>query len=883
MATIETRAELITIVVAMFDAAPGVAVLSDLTAASDAGNSNTAIAASLANSAEFKSIFPTFLANSEFVGKLVDQMVGNLVVAAEKDAIKTILTAEMNAGATRVDVVLTAVAALKAIPETDSVWGNAAAAFNNKVEVATFHTVEKQQATTSLADLQEVLATIDNTEASVTSAKSEITGDAEAGQSLSLTGNQDTLTGGAGNDTFTAGAAQDGNGTLINTLQGVDVLDGGAGTDTINITLTGGAVVAPSMSNIENVTVRVTNAADSLSLSGASGVTNVTVANSTVASTAATGTVSGVAGAALTVKNQSNAVSFDGSTGSALTLTFDTVGSSSARTAIDLGKATAAKATSATITANNAHVNVDSTAADVFTSATVAATGSNTIDFTDSAATLTSLTVSGAGSLKTSNVDLTKVATLTAGDGGVTFKGGSAATSFSATTGSGKDSLTVAGTNLKSVDTGAGNDSVTVSSALAATSTVTLGAGDDTITLQAAPSAGATITAGDGTDTIGLALADYTTVSGYSSTNLAKISGFEVLSITDALTAAVNVSKLSGITSFQTVGATGAQTVSGLGANASVTLNGDIVTNNGALTLTMTDATGSSDVLNLTLNHKAALASNSNTAVTSTVAVAGVETLNVNTGVTSTTAGATNVKATYTLALGATATSLATLDVNGSQAVSFTSNAALTKLATVDASDNTGGVTIDASAATAAAAALTITGSATAANTLTGGAKGDTLIGGSKGDTLTGGAGADTLTGGAGNDIFAYTAANQSNLIALDTITDFSANTFGNGTNGAAGTGATTTVASRTGDVLSFDVAAAQVTAGALVSVQSNASDAQTFLQNTAANGTANQVGVALDSSSNRLYVDWDSDGTADSVIVLTGVTTIDAAAILLV
>ncbi|MES2115232.1 MAG: DUF4214 domain-containing protein, partial [Pseudomonadota bacterium] len=54
--------------------------------------------------------------------------------------------------------------------------------------------------------------------------------------STALTINQDTLTGTAGNDIFNAGAAQNGAGTLINTLQNVDVINGGAGTDTLNVT-----------------------------------------------------------------------------------------------------------------------------------------------------------------------------------------------------------------------------------------------------------------------------------------------------------------------------------------------------------------------------------------------------------------------------------------------------------------------------------------------------------------------------------------------------------------------------------------------------------------------------------------------------------------------
>lgn len=96
---------------------------------------------------------------------------------------------------------------------------------------------------------------------------------------------------------------QTANAGLQDSLQSVDSIDGGAGTDTLNVTLNDGAVVAPSLTSVENINLRVTKAGSSLSLAGATGVTDVTVQNSTVATTAVTGTVSGVGAANLSVKN----------------------------------------------------------------------------------------------------------------------------------------------------------------------------------------------------------------------------------------------------------------------------------------------------------------------------------------------------------------------------------------------------------------------------------------------------------------------------------------------------------------------------------------------------------------------------------------------------
>lgn len=163
-----------------------------------------------------------------------------------------------------------------------------------------------------------------------------------------LTADQDTLTGTAGNDTFTSGVVQTSAAGLQDSLQSVDAINGGEGSDTLNVTLSEGDVVAPSLTSVEQVNVRVTNAADSLSLAGATGVTGVTVQNSTIASTAAAGTVSSVGAANLGVKNQNTAVSFDGSTATTLGLTLENVGTGGAtgtHTAVDLGLVAAAKAT----------------------------------------------------------------------------------------------------------------------------------------------------------------------------------------------------------------------------------------------------------------------------------------------------------------------------------------------------------------------------------------------------------------------------------------------------------------------------------------------------------------------------------------------------------
>lgn len=898
--TTAERNQIVELTVLMFNAAPGEVYLSQIVALYEANPGTQAqklqaLANQLAQTSVYTSMHPNFETAEEFAADFLTPL------GLQNDATaRDFVIAKYNAGVPKGQIMYEGYAALNAVPADGAAQYVAAnAILNNKTTVAEFYSTNGGVAT-DLASLQTVIATVTADPATVQAAKDAITQGGSLGQTFTLTTNQDVVTGTAGADSFVASVAVLQGGATTDTLQSFDQIDGGAGSDTLNVTLnaTPAAAVTPSLTSVETVNLRATGAV-TLNLSASTGVTAVNVDNST-----AVATLTSIGGAAVGVANQKQNVNINGSTATALALNLDTVGTSATDITVDIGSATANAATSFAITANNAHVTlVETTASAATTSATIAGTGSNEITFAAAdLASLTSVTTSGAGSVDLRGGALAAVKTLTGGDGGLKATVTNAtAGAVTATTGGGADTLSFVGAGVKSVSAGAGKDSVSVNTSnLSATSTVDLGAGDDSLTFATAGfqfAAGATLTGGDGTDTIGMTKADYATISAYTAANLAKVTGFEVLSISDALVTGdtLDVSKIAGIVSFTaaagvTTGNTA--TASNLGANSTVTLAG-AAANNGTLTATLKTDT-SADAMTLVINKD--FTDNNDTTSTASAATtaftaADVETLTVNSTGKNTSLPFTAVDGykadTITNTLNLTGSNKLTgITVTGDQALVLSSTAAMTKLATVDASANTGGLTFDGSLADMTTAtssvAMTITGSATAANSVIGTGRADTIVGGAKADTLVGGGGADAMTGGAGNDIFAYSVPNDSTLINLDTIADFSANTFGNGTAGAAGTGAGA-VASRTGDVIQLDVAAAQAGVGVKVGVQANSSDAQTFLQNVAADATANEVGVALDSSSGRLYIDWDSNGTADSVIQLTGATTITAAAFVLV
>ncbi|NGZ86530.1 DUF4214 domain-containing protein [Duganella aceris] len=717
------------------------------------------------------------------------------------------------------------------------------------------------------------------------------TGSINLPTNFNLTNGTDTLTGTSGNDIFTAAPTvfidNTGATKIVDSLQVVDTINGGAGQDILAVTIANAATdVTPALTNIETINATFT-AAGKLNLSNATGVTAINVKGSTAASVingvGAVGTlgVSNVATAAATV-------SFDGSTATTLGLNVDTVGATS-QVVIDIGAVAASKATTINIATTGSSFELkDTGGTNVVTALTIAATGKNTVKLSDGAA-IGTLAVTGAGSVNVSSVDLVKVNTLTVGDGGITFTtGDSTATSFTATTGAGVDKLTVDGAVVKSISTGAGNDVVNIgTAALVGTATIDLGAGDDTINFSAAPATGATITGGAGKDTLGLSVTNYNTVAGYVPADLAKITGFEILSVTDtaiADTTVIDLSKIAGLTGFQSAGVAAgvgsSASVINVGAASDIILKGDLATNTGALNVTLKDATGAADVVNLTIDTLITQSNNgtvNTTAATVTSTISGVETLNVkSTGTLSADVAAGDKTDIGANTLVLTDTALVNLNVTGDQSFTFASKAGSIKLASVDASANTGGASINVSAAAidGTASAITIKGSLTAANVLVGSGNADTITGGAKGDTITGGAGADLLNGGAGNDTFVYLAATDSTLVKLDIITGFAANTYGSGTDGATGVKAGADATKWTGDVLDFNAATALTSV--VVGVYTNSSDAQIFLQN---NNGSTSVGAALDSTTGKLYIDLDANGTVDSVIQLTGVTTLTAAA----
>jgi Ca2+-binding RTX toxin-like protein len=357
------------------------------------------------------------------------------------------------------------------------------------------------------------------------------------------------------------------------------------------------------------------------------------------------------------------------------------------------------------------------------------------------------------------------------------------------------------------------------------------------------------------------------------------VSSFEKLSLTTVTgSKTVDLANLNDISYVTTTAAT-ALTLNNMASAGTLELTAatNVVTVN-----VDSAATGTADILNVVLKNSTA-----GVVAFGTVTAANVETVNLTTTDSGTVADTAATIDTATVA----ATSATKITVTGNDGLTLT-NTGNVKVTTFDASGVVGDGTDDTaanlavtftSANTTATATVHITGGA-GNDALTGGATIDVIVGGAGKDVIKGAANADTLTGGAGNDTFVYGAVSESTLIKLDVITDFTANTFGQGASGAAtSAGANAGSTSLNGDLINLNAVVGGLT-DINVGVQTSAADAQTFLQNTAAD-TVNFtgfVGAALDSSSSKLYIDVDNNGTVDMVLQLTGVTTITSAAFVL-
>ena len=518
-----------------------------------------------------------------------------------------------------------------------------------------------------------------------------------------LTTNVDTgtaFTGGDGDDTF---IADNTNGVTGETSSAADTLTGGAGADVLNIYSDGAIAGLPQMVGIETLNVYDEDAAFTVSAVDQSSVTTLNMIRGDG------GTIT--TGANITTVNLSN-LNVGGVAG----------------TTNDVIIAFAATATSGTVGLDRVtHLNA---ATDENIDINGALLSTVNINATGTKSTVDVIDVEGAATI---NIDAAVNLTAT----GLTTSSTVATLNIS---GAGAVSLGVLDNGIDAVDGSGNSGGITLTSpADNSAAVITLGSGNDSFTTDddgftAAQTFAVDAGAGDADLLIVAAAADINTAD-----EQGRYTNFETVRVSDTYDA----DQIAGITAIQLTGAS-SKSYTDLTATqaANVQIRGDET----SPTIALKTATGTADVLSLTMGTGLTTAAASS--IITGMTVTGFETLNIaeNGGPTAT-AGA-NRTTTIAAFTGATLN-----DINLTGRAVTLGNIATTVAVDIDGSALTG------SGAASGLQGLSVAGSAVAGSTITGSAVNDSFTAGAEGSTYN---------AGAGTDAFSATVA----LIAADGATD---------------------------------------------------------------------------------------------------------------
>lgn len=286
---------------------------------------------------------------------------------------------------------------------------------------------------------------------------------------------------------------------------------------------------------------------------------------------------------------------------------------------------------------------------------------------------------------------------------------------------------------------GAGDDTLTVNGSKVAH---TLGAGDDTVVVKDTAFAdlakGFSVDGGEGTDTLQMSA---TLAGGFKTADVA--TNFEILQLVGGASGGVNLDNFGDIDHVAVGALNGAVTLNNMG-------NGGLLeyvdTPSQQVTVNVKgagDTDSTNDVLNVTISDDNAVAAN-------TLTVANVETINITAD--GTDLGEDDAPVQHSMTLTAAAATTVNVSGDAELKLNLTASNAITK---IDASGNTGGLTVDLTEITNASNAFV------------------TLTGSSADDTITMGIG-NVITGGEGKDDFIATKAKATDAaVSFSTIMDF--------------------------------------------------------------------------------------------------------------
>jgi trimeric autotransporter adhesin len=531
-----------------------------------------------------------------------------------------------------------------------------------------------------------------------------------------MTGDFTMTSGGAGDDTITGGAGDD-TINMVTTLTVADVIDGGAGTDTVSMTDHAAATTilatAYKLSNVEIFNVKGDGAAAfTIDADGQAGLTKIQLVEnaSTSIDTSVTNLAAGVAVDVVSTGLENIvhgivSVGLKDASGSADALTVTLQGTNGhGDDGTDNDVEDLAFTNIETLNLVSSHTGILSTDA-------LGSADWNELKDLSSDTKLTTINVTGSDRIKmTVGSEATKLVTLNA----------SAAT--------GDNTITLAATGDVALTTGSGDDTIVMAATLTNADTIDAGAHGSLAT------DGDVLTA---------------TITGLTATTGAlSIANVETIQLTNAGTAVIDATAITGTTAIELDASADTTTISNLSTVATVGLNfADLSGSNagalGTLTLSLADETGAADSLTLKANEVAS----------ATLKATAIETVNLQYSTTGT--GLLNTDLTVT------ALNASTITVTGADADAghtLTLNTLDTSTTTLDASGYKGILT--ATAGTAIATTFNLAG--TAINNVTGSTGTDTFTVAktSVDQNVDGGDGTDTLNMELGGTVVAGSIAN---------------------------------------------------------------------------------------------------------------------------
>jgi len=469
---------------------------------------------------------------------------------------------------------------------------------------------------------------------------------------------------------------------------------------------TAGGTVTLTQGNTTVVGTAATNAVTISQTAAAAAVT--TAGSATAAVVAGDTTVNDVNRASATVAGTIKTVSLTNSgaavVNSGALTTLNLAGTLTTVNAGTLGALTTPANTALTVNLTGATSTGALTIDTDITTINIASSGAaNTLaDLVDASAT--AVNISGTSALTITANTLNAAAVITSTNTGATTLTQALGVNQQYVGGEGVDNISV-GATTKAINTGGGNDVVTIS-------TETLGTGG-------------TINGGAGTNTI-VANTNASTLSANSN-----FTNFTTLRVAGA--AAQGAHNAGGFTALEVGALAGAQSFTNVPAGTPLTY---LAAPGQTTAYTLANATGTSDVLNVTISSAAAVDAG-------TLTAAGIETVNITTTDTNTT--------TQQDTLNLVASSATRITVTGNAGLAFTNDTGNTKVTVFDASGVSGASTAAANMAVTYTSRTTVANSAT--TTITGGSGNDTLTGGATADTINGGLGNDVIDGGTGADV----------------------------------------------------------------------------------------------------------------------------------